>query len=132
MTEVDLSQISTSWAALAYTSSQWWLTVTTALIVATYLAAKHIPRWMLALIALLYILTAISVIFEVSEYSELAYSYGVRMTELRIAHHEIGAGGEPNALWRYLNNALNLSIFAIGSLGALAFSFIHWRKVRAA
>jgi hypothetical protein len=132
MTEADLSQISTSWAALAYTSSQWWLTVTTALIVATYLAARHIPRWLMVLIALLYIFTALSVIFEVSEYSELSYSYGMRMTELRVAHHEIGAVGEPSALWKYLNNALNLSIFAIGSLGALAFSFIHWRKERSA
>src|ERR1700754_656862 len=79
MTEADLSQISSSWAALAYTSSQWWLTITTALVVATYLAAKHIPRWLMALIALLYILTAISVIFEVSNYGQISYDYGMRM-----------------------------------------------------
>jgi uncharacterized RDD family membrane protein YckC len=130
MTEIDLSQAVTSWAALAYTSSQWWLTVTTALVIATYLAARHIPAWLFALVALLYVLTAISVIFEVSEYSQLSYSYSMRLTDLRVANHEIGAVSEPSALSRYLNNFLNLSIFAVGSLGALAFSFIHWRKAR--
>ena len=132
MTEADLSQISSSWAALAYTSSQWWLTITTALVVATYLAAKHIPRWLMALIAVLYILTAISVIFEVSMYTELSSSYGDRMMQLRFAHHDVSAASEPSGLWKFLNNMLNLSIFAIGSTAALVFSFVHWRKERAA
>jgi hypothetical protein len=130
MTEIDLNQAITSWGALAYTSSQWWLTVTSALVVATYLAAKHIPVWLFALIALLYVLTAISVIFEVSMYGELSYSYGVKLVELRIANHEMGAS--PPDFWRHLNNFVVYAIFAIGSLGALAFSFIHWRSVRSA
>jgi hypothetical protein len=130
MTEIDLNQAITSWGSLAYTSSQWWLTVTTALVVATYLAAKHIPAWLFALIALLYALTALSVIFEVSIYSELSYGYGVRLMELRISNHEIGAEAQPGALWRHFNLFLNYAIFAVGSLGALSFSFVHWRKAR--
>jgi len=130
MTEIDLNQAITSWGSLAYTSSQWWLTVTTALLVATYLAAKHIPTWLFALIALLYALTAISVIFEVSIYSELSYDYGVRLTELRIANHEIGADAQPAELWRHFDLFLNYAIFAVGSLGALSFSLVHWRKAR--
>ncbi len=130
MTEIDLNQAITSWGSLAYTSSQWWLTVTTALVVATYLAARHIPAWLFALIALLYVLTALSVIFEVSTYSELSYDYGVRLTELRSANHAFGAGSAPDAFWRHFNNFLNDTIFALGSLGAIAFSFVHWRKAR--
>ena len=132
MTEIDLNQAITSWGSLAYTSSQWWLTVTTALVVATYLAAKHIPAWPFALIALLYVLTALSVIFEVSTYSELSYDYGVRLTELRSANHEFGAGAIPDAFWRHFNNFVVDAIFVLGSLGAIAFSFIPWRKARIA
>ncbi len=81
MTEIDPSLAVSSRVALAYTSSQWWLTVTTALVIATYLAARH--------------------------------SYGVRLTALRVANHEIGAASEPGALSRDLNIFLNLSIFAV-------------------
>ena len=132
MTEADLNQAITSWGSLAYTSSQWWLAVTTALVVATYLAAKHIPVWLFALIAALYVLTAAAVIFEVSTYSELSYDYGVRLAELRSANHEFGAGSLPDAFWRHFNNFLVDAIFVLGSLGAIAFSFIHWRKARIA
>ncbi len=132
MTEADLNQAITSWGSLAFASSQWWLTVTTALVVATYLAAKHIPLWLFALIAALYVLTAVAVIFEVATYSELSYDYGVRLAELRSANHEFGAGNLPAAFWRHFDNFLVDAIFVLGSLGAIAFSFIHWRKARIA
>jgi hypothetical protein len=132
MTEIDLIQATTSFIGLAYTTGQWWITVTTALVVATYLAAKHIPAWLFALIALLYVLTAVSVIFEFSEYGELANSYAMRMTQLRIASHELASGAEPNAALGRMNGLLNCAIFAIGTFGAISFSFIHWRKARMA
>ena len=132
MTETDLNQAITAGGSLAYTSSQWWLTVTTALVVATYLAAKHIPAWLFGLIALLYVLTAMSVIFEVSTYSELSYDYGVRLIELRSANHEFGATAMPGAFWRHFNNFIVDAIFVLGSVGAIAFSFIHWRNARKA
>ena len=130
MKEIDLIQAAVSWINLAYTASQWWLTVTTALVIATFFAAKHIPAWFFAIIALLYTLTSVSVVFEVSEYSELAYSYGVRLTELRVAGHALGAAAEPSAVLRHMNAFLNYSIFVIGSFCAVAFSFVHWRKAR--
>jgi len=131
MTEIDLNQAVTAWATLAYTSSQWWLTITTALVVATYVAAKHIPSWLFVLVILLYAFTAISVIFEVSQYSELSYDYGLRLTAMRLGGNEPGAAGEPGAWVRHLNLFMVYAIFVLGSVGACAFSFVHWRKARA-
>lgn len=132
MTEADLVQATVSLINLAYTTGQWWITVTTALVVVTYLAAKHIPAWLFAVIVTLYILTAVSVMFEFSEYSELAFSYGLRMTQTRIANHELASNTEPSAVLRQINAAMNYVIIALGTFAAIAFSFIHWRKTRAA
>jgi hypothetical protein len=130
MKEVDLVQATVSWLNLAYTTSQWWITVTTALIVVTYFAAKHIPAWLFAVVVLLYLVTAVSVLFEFSEYSELSYSYGIRMTEMRIANHVPGADAEPSAILRHINGVANYVIIVAGTFLAVAFSFIHWRKTR--
>ena len=106
MKEIDLIQAMASWINLAYTAANWWITVTTALIVATYFAAKHIPAWFFALIVLLYLLTAISVVFEVSDYSVQAYSYGVRLAELRAASHirlnQLQPGTVPGPINKYI------------------------------
>jgi hypothetical protein len=130
MKEMDLIQAAIGFINLSYTAGQWWITVTTALVVATYLAAKHIPAWLFALIALLYVLTAVSVLFEFKEYSDLAVSYGVRMTQLRVLNHDMGTAVEPSAAWRFTNAWTNYFIIAIGTLVATSFSFLHWRKVR--
>ncbi len=132
MKEADLIQAAVSWINLAYTASQWWLTVTTALVVATYLAAKHIPAWLFALVVFLYVVTAVSVLFEFKEYGDLAYSYGVRLTQLRLANHDLGSNAEPNAIWRLINAWALYVIIAVGTIVAIAFSFIHWRKARSA
>jgi MFS superfamily sulfate permease-like transporter len=130
VSEIDLIQASATWATLAYTTSQWWVTVTTALVLATYFAAKHIAPWFLGVIFVLYVLTAISVIFELSEYSEVSLSYGIQMTQMRVAHHEIGTSADANFILRLINNYINYAIIAIGTFAAIAFSFIHWRKER--
>lgn len=130
MSEAELAQSAVAFINLAYTSSQWWLTVTTALIVATYFAAKQIPPWLFALVISLYALTAISVIFEVSEYTQASYSYGARLLDLQLAQHVLGVDGEPPLIIRMINGYLNYAIFAIGSFCAAAFSFRHWKKTR--
>ena len=132
MTEIDLIQASASWINLAYTTGQWWITVTTALVVATYLAAKHIPAWLFGLIVVLYLITAISVIFEFKVYSDLAISYGVRLSQLRAVNHELASNLEPSPILRGINGAANYIIIALGTIGAMSFSFIHWRKARSA
>lgn len=132
MKEIDLIQATIGWITLSYTAGQWWITVTTALVIATYLAAKHIPAWLFVLVVFLYLLTAVSVLFEFKEYSDLAFSYGVRMTEMRIANHDLGSAAEPSAAWRAINGWANYVIIAIGTIGAISFSFIHWRRVRSA
>ncbi|HEY2033471.1 MAG TPA: hypothetical protein VGH02_07250 [Rhizomicrobium sp.] len=128
MTEAELVQASAVWANLAYTTSQWWLTVTTALVLATYFAAKNIAPWFFALIVLLYMTTAISVIFELSEYSNLSFIYGTRIVQL--AHPELNANVIPSTFDRLVNNYANCIIIALGTFGAISFSFVHWRKAR--
>jgi len=132
MKEIDLVQAMASWINLAYTAGQWWITVTTALIVATYFAAKHIPPWFFALIVLLYILTAISVVFEVSDYSVQAYSYAVRLSEFRTANHIRLNQLEPGTILGPINSFINYAVFALGSISAAAYSYIHWRSARSA
>jgi hypothetical protein len=130
MKEIDLIQAMASWINLAYTAANWWITVTTALIVATYFAAKHIPAWFFALIVLLYLLTAISVVFEVSDYSVQAYSYGVRLAELRAASHIRLNQLEPGTVLGPINSFVNYAVFVLGSISAVAYSYIHWRRAR--
>ena len=130
MTEADLNQAAFNWITLAYTTSQWWLALTTALIVATYFAARHIPPWFFAIIMLLYLLESASVVFEVTAYIQRAYIYGLQLDDLRIAAHALGANAEPSAYFKHNNGLLNESIFVIGSFCAIAFSFLHWRHER--
>jgi hypothetical protein len=132
MTEIDLIQASSIWINLAYAAGQWWITVTTAMVLAVYFAAKQIAPWFLGLIVLLYLLAATSAVFEMSVYTQLALGYGVQVTQMRIAHHELSATVEPSFALRLINGYTNYLIVAIGTFGAIGFSLIHWRKVRAA
>jgi hypothetical protein len=132
MTENDLVQATASWINLTYTTAEWWVTVTTAMVVAVYFAAKHIAPWFFGLVVLLYALSTISVMFEFSEYGALAFSYGVQLTEMRIARRAIGADVEPSFVLRMINSYAVYVTIALGAFGAIAFSFVHWRKVQAA
>jgi hypothetical protein len=130
MKENDLIQAFASWTELAYTAGQWWITVTTALLVATYFAAKHIPPWFFALILLLYLLTALSVIFEVTEYGSMAEEYGTRLVQFRAANHIPQADIQPFVNFGIVNSLIVYATFVLGSFSAAAYSFAHWRKVR--
>lgn len=130
MKEIDYVQAVATWINLSYTAGQWWITLTTALLVATYFAARHIPPWFFALILLLYLLTAVSVISEFAQYSGLSRSYGNRLAELLAASHVSGAKIDPYANFASVNTILNYTVFILGSISAAIFSFIHWRNAR--
>jgi len=132
MKEIDLIQAVATWINLSYTAAQWWLTITTALIVATYFAARHIPPWFFALIILLYFLTAVSVVSEFAQYSDLSRDYGTRLTDLRAAGHVSHAEIDPYPDFGHINTLISYVVFIVGSLSAAIFSFIHWRTVRKA
>lgn len=130
MTESELVQASISWISLSYTASQWWLTVTTALIVATYFAAKHIPPWFFAIIILLYAVTALSAIFEVTIYGAIAESYGKRLAESRTSGHAPRVEVEPGSVLGTINGMVNYAVFILGTFSATTYSFVHWRSAR--
>ena len=130
MTEFELVQAVISWINISYTASQWWLTVTTALIVATYFAAKHIPPWFFAIIVLLYLLTAVSAIFEVTIYSSVSESYGRRLAELYTSGHAPHVLVEPGSVLGTINGIVTCAVFILGTFSASAFSFLHWRSAR--
>ena len=130
MKEIDLIQALTSVINLSYTAGQWWITVTTALLVATYFAAKHIRPWFFAVILLLYLLTAVSVIFEVNQYAGLAEDYGIQLVAFRAANHIPHADFEPFPNFGIINSVITYAVFTLGSLGAATFSFLHWRNAR--
>jgi len=128
MNEIDLIQAYYGAINLAYTASTWWLTLSTALVVATYFAGKHIPPWLMVVILLLYATEAFSVIYEVSGYSNLSLDYAQRLAHLRgasqVMSNDIANG---NGL---LNSIANWAVIAFGSLAAAAFSVATWRGAR--
>jgi hypothetical protein len=130
MKEIDLVQAIATWINLSYTAGQWWITVTTGMLVATYFAAKYIPAWFFVIILLLYLLTAASVISEFTQYTQLSQSYGVRLTELRAAGHVSRPEIDPYANFASINVLVNYAVFVFGSLSAAIYSFLHWRNAR--
>lgn len=132
MHEIDLIQAVSVWINLSYTAAQWWITVTTALVVATYFAAKHIPPWLFGLVVLLYLLTSASAVLEVAWYGDISQSYAQRLAEVRSANHDIKVDLEPGGMLGIVNSLINYGVFVFGTLAAAAFSFVHWRAARKA
>jgi len=130
MHEIDLIQAVSIWVNLSYTAAQWWITVTTALVIATYFAARHIPPWFFVLVVLLYILTAASGAFESAWYASYATSYGVQLTQVRVAAHDVKTDIDPNFTLALVDRYANYAVFAVGTFCAVGFSFLHWRFVR--
>lgn len=130
MKEIDLIQAVATWINLSYTAGQWWITLTTALLVATYFAAKHIPSWLFVVVLVLYLLTAVSVISEFAQYTRLAETYGARLEELRAGSHVSGSEIVPYRNFANINTLINFAVFILGSFSAAVYSFIHWRNVR--
>jgi hypothetical protein len=130
MHEIDLIQAVSIWINLSYTAAQWWITVTTALVVATYFAAKHIPPWFFYLIMFLYVLTAASGAFESAWYASYAASYGMELNQVRAAAHDVQNDIAPGAGFAFVNRFANYAVFAVGTFCAAAFSFVHWRHAR--
>jgi len=127
MKEIDFIQAYYGAISLAYTASTWWLTVSTALVVATYFAAKHIPGWLFATTIALYALTAISAIYELIGYSNMAENYGVHLAALQApAQSAISQGGG------FINATINYAVLVLGSVSAAAFAYVTWRGARKA
>lgn len=127
MKEIDLIQAYYGAINLAYTASTWWLTVSTALVVATYFAAKHIPGWLFATTIALYALTAVSAIYELIGYSNMAENYGVHLARLQVpAHPSISEGAG------FINASINYAVLVLGSVSAAAFAYVTWRGARKA
>jgi hypothetical protein len=127
MSEIDLINAVNSYINLAYTTSQWWITVTFALIVSTHFAAKHIATPLFAAIIVLYLLSATSVIYELTVYTSEANYLAVRLAEYRASHQvpDIHVGA-PNMLG-ILNGFTTYGIFIVGTISAMAYSFVSWR-----
>jgi len=132
MSEIDLIQAYSSSISLAYTSAQWWIAVSTALVVATYFAAKHIPSWLFAVIIALYLTTSVSALWETTVYGGMADQYWLRLTQFRDAHHvpQFEPGGGP--ILAALNPYFTYAVIALGTISAAMFAFVRWRQERTA
>lgn len=129
MTEIDLVQAHYGAINLAYTTSTWWLTISTALVVASYFAGKHIPKWLIAVALLLYAITAVSVLWELNLYSNLAQTYANQLQALDVSR------GRPDRFavaWNgaLVNSVANYAVVFLGSVAAAAYSFVVWRTAR--
>jgi hypothetical protein len=127
MKEIDLIQAYYGAINLAYTAATWWLSISTALVVATYFAAKHIPGWMFVVTIILYAMTATTAVFEVMAYSNIALHYGGRIAATGSAWT---VGGASAAIIGNLDGIANYVVFALGTISAAAYSFVTWRGAR--
>jgi hypothetical protein len=116
---------------LAYTTGQWWVTMTTALVVGVFFAGKFIPRWLFVLVLILYALTVYSIIVESAAYDELASDYGASLAALRAARHA-PAFGTLDPVTGFINEIANYLVYVCGSLGAVAYCITIWRRERGA
>jgi hypothetical protein len=128
MSEAEMMQAYYNAISLAYTTAQWWVTVSTALVVATYFAAKHIPHWLFGVIILLYVLSATSSITEQNWYAGIALLYGTRLNAVWAANHVTSP--IPGSIGGFINTAANIGVFVFGTIAAVAFSFVTWRHAR--
>jgi hypothetical protein len=128
MNESELVQAYYGAINLAYTTSTWWVTASTALVVATYFAAKHIPTWLIVVILVLYITTAASVLYELHGYNDMATDYGQRLALMRGANKVLGPAAASGG--SLLNAVALYAVIVLGSIAAAAFSFVTWRGAR--
>ena len=130
MSEIDLIQAYFASINLSYVAGQWWIEISTALVVATYFAAKHIPRWLFAMVIALYFLSSFSAIWEVTVYSGMADQYFGRLADFRATKHIqqfVPIGG--NSIGS-INGSINYAVFILGTLSASAYAFVTWRRER--
>ncbi|HEX2591759.1 MAG TPA: hypothetical protein VHL34_09705 [Rhizomicrobium sp.] len=129
MSEIDLIQAYNGSIGLAYTTSTWWLTISTALVVAIYFAARHIPPWLMAVSVVLYAVTALSVLWELHLYSSMATNYAAQLVAIDFAK---GHASRFAMDWNlgYVNTYANYGVLVLGSLAAAAFAFVTWRTAR--
>jgi len=127
MSEIDLVQALGVSLNLGYTTATWWLTVSTAIVVATYFAGRHIPPWLMGVTLMLYVLTAASCILELVDYSHMAEDYAARLVALHVHHEQAFGFGR---VVGGLNSFVNYAILALGSLSAASYSFVTWRGAR--
>ena len=127
MKEIDVVQAYYDAINLAYTASTWWLTISTALVVATYFAAKHIPGWLFAISLVLYALTAASAIFEIRGYSALGEHYAAGIAATFPAWQGSSA---QTYIAAEVNSAVNYAFFVLATISAAAYSFVTWRGAR--
>jgi len=130
MSEADLFQEYYNSISLAYTAGQWWITVSTALVVATYFAARHIPHWLFGVIILLYLMSATSSIIEGVWYASMAGVYGARLRQVWMTNNIPPPIG--NSVSGAINTTANIGVFILGTIAAISFSFVTWRHSRTA
>jgi hypothetical protein len=129
MTEAELLGAMTQETQLAYTTGQWWITMTTAFVVGVFFARRVIPLWLFVLILALYVLTVFSVMVESVAYNQLATEYGNALEAIRVARHApplIYSTLDP--VTAFLNLIAIYAVYVGGGLGAIAYCVAIWRK----
>jgi hypothetical protein len=131
MSEAELMTAMTQAIQLGYSAGQWWVTITTALLVGVHFAGKLIPRWLFAVILVLYALNVLGVIVESISYNDLSSDYGTKLVDLRLAHHAAPPHlGTENPVVGYIDTLAFYLIYVVGGLSAVAYCITVWRKAR--
>lgn len=132
MSEAELATAAYAILDLTYLHVGWWLTATTALILATYFAGRTLPAWLFAAIILLYVASAfVSIVQYGYAVLETRY-YWNRLLAWRAANDVAQSPVSPNSILSAAIIASTFMMLAAGTLIAIAYSFVSWRDSRRA
>ncbi len=128
MTDAELYEAMARSIELSYYAGQWWLTISTAFVIAIYFAGKRLNIWVFSVVTLLYASTALSVFLEILGYNRAAAGFGERlaMTMTDSAIPQFAS----SAAYPLLTVLTFYSVYVMGTLGVIGFCIVTWREAR--
>lgn len=128
MTEYELSYLATETTNLAYRNIEYWIGLTTALIVVSYLAAGRLPLGLFILMLVLYANMASGVTLEFAGYSASIVELQERLNDARAKDGLAPITQFSSGFMAAVLNGSNFVTLVLGSIGAIWYSIVTWRE----
>ena len=128
MSEAELANALAQSITLTFSATTWWFSATSALVLASFLGARHIPLWLFLVVMALYAIVIVLTFYQLAAYWQTAAYYFGRLKSWRAEH---GVAQQPDpVLSQPLAAGLSVAVLVLGCVGAIAFSVLTWRAAR--
>lgn len=131
MSEFELAYMVNETFDTMYVVFQFWFYMTFGILTASFVAAGRLPRSMLHLVTILYVLVTFACVFELMIFGNDLISLGTRLAALRSdgAIPSSGWAGDGLAtLFSHLDNAFSSLAILLGTLGTVYHLYFTARK----